>query len=210
MLNFLLNIIFPPTCIGCNKEDSWLCKECKNQIITTPKESFDDNIKLYIACAKSPILKKLVYQYKYSFKKIYKDYIGELLLICCTKFFCSDENFIFVPIPLHWRKKNNRGYNQSEELSLFLSKKLNKPTLNLIIRKVFTKPQATLKKIDRLKNLENAFEIDKTICNKILCDTKIILVDDIYTTGTTMKNAQLVLKNYGFTNICGLVLSRGL
>lgn len=98
---------------------------------------------------------------------------------------------VIVPIPLHKKRLKKRGFNQAELLSNELSKLLGIPVVNALERIKETAFQASLNYNERQENLKGSFKVvDKTIKNK-----KILLVDDIYTTGATVKTASEVLRN---------------
>ena len=218
--DFFLNLLFPKFCLGCQKESTYLCDDCRalldisefsyclceangspKRLLTTktptgqigkcPKCQDKKLAGLYFALPykEKHLTKKLVYQFKYS--PYLKDLAKTLASILVEHFVLSGkntddiwENSILVPVPLDIRKLKTRGYNQSEELGKELSKVLQIPviTKNLVKTKS-TKPQMELKKHDREKNLEGAFLVNNP---KELLGKKIFLVDDVYTTGSTM------------------------
>ncbi len=100
---------------------------------------------------------------------------------------------IICPIPLHWSRYLERGYNQSGLVAKELAKELNIKYSKLLIRKKKTKQQAKLTRLERSHNLINAFSLKAiNIKNK-----KIILVDDVITSGATIASAVTVLSNAG-------------
>lgn len=118
------------------------------------------------------------------------------------------ENATLVPVPLHWRKQFFRGFNQS----LLIANELNKlaPTTRItpILRRVkFTRSQTRLKRETRWDNVKNAFAIRP----KTRLDSKIryILVDDVYTTGATLKMCASLLKAHGATHVDVVTLCHG-
>lgn len=89
-----------------------------------------------------------------------------------------------VPVPLHRFKSANRWFNQSEEIALSMSKKMNIPILNLFTKTHMTKPQASLKNIaQRHENVKSTFKIK---AKGLIAGKSILLVDDVYTTGATI------------------------
>jgi len=157
------------------------------------------------------LTKKLIYQLKY--QPYLKDLAGTLASILIEHFIISGKNTdeiwdngILVPVPLDKKKMKIRGYNQSEELAKELSKVLQIPMIsNNLIKVKNTKPQMELSKEEREKNLENAFAIKNP---EKFSGKKIFLVDDVYTTGSTMQQCAKVLKENGAKNIWGVVLAR--
>jgi len=119
----------------------------------------------------------------------------------------SFQDFVLVPIPLHKKKFKQRGFNQSEEIAKELSKTLGLPIFNNILIKIKqTLDQVELKKEEREKNIKGVF-----FCQKpdLIFDQKILLVDDVFTTGSTMEECALTLKRAGAKEVWGIVVARG-
>jgi len=137
----------------------------------------------------------------------------ELFLSFCgedkafTKF-VRQKNVVLVPIPLYWQRKNWRGFNQAELLGQMIAKKLGISFLpDLLIRVRNTKEQTKLKKEKRQKNVLGAFKINH--CSSVIShQSSIILFDDVWTTGATIKECTKVLKRKGFKKVWGLTLAR--
>jgi len=163
------------------------------------------------------LTRKLIYQFKY--QPYLKDLAKTLASILIEHFVLSGkntdeiwENSVLIPVPLDKKKLKIRGYNQSEELAKELAKVLKVPVVsNVLIKIKSTKPQMELSKEEREKNLENAFEIypsgHKQNPEKI-SGKKVFLVDDVYTTGSTMQECAKTLKNSGIKQVWGIVLAR--
>lgn len=93
-----------------------------------------------------------------------------------------------IPVPIHKSKRNLRGYNQAEVIATELGERLHIPVItDLLIRTRKTLPQKELDNKARKRNLEQAFEINRTVLNKYNKMGKVLLVDDIYTTGNTIE-----------------------
>lgn len=113
-----------------------------------------------------------------------------------------------VPVPLHWRKRWFRGYNQAESFASALGQKLSVPVYTEVLKRVrYTEPQKGLDSRQRRKNLQRAFDAAKNAENRINNCTTILLVDDIYTTGATLEACAGVLRRLGvqrvyFTCLC--------
>ena len=214
LLHSLSNLFFPPQCFCCNQRidsSEILCEKCSNELIGLKENScvfcnkntvnsficeeckqeypFDEVVSVYTF---NLPLQRMIRHFKYNeFKKI-GTFLGCKLADRISKYpFHSQIDYI-LPVPLHKTKKRFRGFNQSEIIAKALSVKLNIPILkNVLKRKKFTQTQTKLKKHEREKNVANAFQIKKfgTIENKSL-----LLVDDVLTTGSTMKSIALLLK----------------
>ena len=100
-------------------------------------------------------------------------------------------DFIIIPIPLHKRRQRERGFNQAEELGKVLSPLLKIPMKNdVLFRQKYTKPQARLK-TGREENIKNAFIVNT---NESIIGKKIILIDDVATSLSTLEEAAKYLK----------------
>lgn len=104
---------------------------------------------------------------------------------------------IVCPIPLHWSRYLERGYNQSALIAKSLAKELNLDYMKLLKRKKKTKQQAKLSRLERKQNLEDAFSfVDHNIRHK-----NIILLDDVVTSGATTAAAIKILEKAGASSI---------
>ena len=108
-----------------------------------------------------------------------------------------DKKFVIIPVPLHWRRENWRGFNQAEIIAAEVGKILNlNINNNLIKRFKNTRKQAVSNKMERQENLKDAFEIcDFTKMNRLF-PKNVIIFDDVWTTGNTIKNIiKIIPKN---------------
>jgi len=141
--------------------------------------------------------------------------ILELFLSFCgedrglTKF-VSQEGVYLVPIPLHWQRHNWRGFNQAELLGQMIADGLGIGFIpDLLMRHKKTKPQSKLDKETRAKNIQGAFAINKKTLKLSNSKTlKLLLFDDVWTSGATLKEAGQVLKRNGVKQVWGLTLAR--
>jgi ComF family protein len=210
--NFILDLLFPKFCFGCKKEGSFLCQDCL-ATIDIFKEHRKLKIKflddLFVATEyKNFLVKRLILALKYEpfAREIAKD-LANLIKIH-FKFLNKKLNFsdfILIPIPLSKKKLKWRGFNQAEEIGKDLSRFLKIPLIsNCLIKIKKTLPQVILSEKERRKNLKGVFQIqnEEKIKNK-----KILLVDDVFTTGTTLSEAAKILKNSGAKKVIGLVVA---
>ncbi|MCI8428961.1 MAG: ComF family protein [Lachnospiraceae bacterium] len=179
-----------PVCLKCGKpllsEEREYCKDCgrKRRWTDCGRASF-----LY-----DEVMRRSIAGYKYGGRREYAAfYAGEILKRCAGEM-KGWKGEVFVPIPLHASRKRKRGFNQAELLSKELSKRSGIPTdAGLLKRVKKTHVQKELNDQERLTNLKDAFSVRK---GKVPCQN-IILVDDIYTTGSTMDAAAKILKKHG-------------
>lgn len=125
-----------------------------------------------------------------------------------------DESFwdidYLIPVPLHYTRIKKRGYNQSEEIAKEISKKRGLPVLkNLLLRTRETTPQSTLQKEARLLNIKNAFGINKFSNYRKLAGKKFVVVDDVFTTGSTINECAKVLHALEPSSIKAVTVARG-
>ena len=159
------------------------------------------------------IVKKLLYQFKYHpYLSDLKVILGRLLyegLIQQEAYerFVSGKNVWITAVPLHKSRERRRGYNQSELLAKELSKALNIEYVPSILGRIkATKPQFELKKEERIKNILGAFRVNSKFQNS-LKGKRIILVDDIATSGATIRECGKILKQSGADNVLGVTLA---
>jgi len=126
------------------------------------------------------------------------------------KFNIFASNPLIVPIPLHYRRSNYRGFNQAELIAQIIAEAtLNKSNADYLLRTKKAKSQVDMEsKEERLKNIKDVFKVPST-ASKQLSDKTIILIDDICTSGATLNEAAKVLKENGVKKVIGLVVARG-
>lgn len=120
-----------------------------------------------------------------------------------------DSPSLLIPIPLHARKLRERGFNQTLDLACALSHELDFPLTPLLQRVKYTAPQKSLEEHEKSQNLKQAFQVDQEGGSHVNRSTRVIILDDIATTGTTLREAAAVLRADGFTSVCALVVARG-
>jgi ComF family protein len=161
------------------------------------------------------LTKKLIRQFKYQpylkdLAKTLASIVAEHLLISGKNTEVIWQNSVLVPIPLDNKKLRNRGYNQSEELAKEMAKILKVPVISDVLIKIKpTKAQAESTKQAREKNLEGAFTVkNPSAIRPEGHPGKIFLVDDVYTTGSTMEECSKILKQAGAKEVWGITIAR--
>ncbi|MCK4588461.1 ComF family protein [Candidatus Woesebacteria bacterium] len=116
---------------------------------------------------------------------------------------------ILVPVPLHPRRKRWRGFNQSEEIGKILAQNMKwEFRSDLLIRKKSTQPQTELKRSQRKHNVKGVFVLNPKYQSLITSHRALVIFDDVWTTGSTIKEAARVLKRKGAKSVWGLTISR--
>lgn len=111
-----------------------------------------------------------------------------------------------VPVPLHSTRKNRRGFNQSDIVARIVSQKLSIPQLDLVVRTKKTPPLAqSASKLHRFASIQRSFELKKSIPLSL---KRILLVDDVYTTGATTKEVIKTIKKHSQTKVFVFVLAQ--
>lgn len=107
---------------------------------------------------------------------------------------------IIIPVPISKKRNRQRGYNQSELILMEIAKSMKDICVltNVLYKVKDTLPQSTLGKEERRNNLKNAYEVRN---NEIIKNKKVLLFDDIYTTGSTVEECSKMLKNAGVYEI---------
>jgi ComF family protein len=228
----ILDFIFPKHCVICRKQGKYLCDSCfvnisfdvKSLCLICDKPTFNGlthpkcKTKYSIdGCFSALVYNKTIQKLIFNFK--YKPYLTDLKVVLSDLFYESiiqNENYarliangrwLMVPVPLSNAKLRKRGYNQSEILAKSLEKRFLIPVVNLLSRTRSTKTQVGLSDLERKLNIKNAFELlnHKSL---ILNQKSVILVDDVVTTGSTLKEAARELKRSGARRVIGLTLAR--
>jgi len=235
MFQALIDFIFPRTCVGCGSWGEYLCPDCVNFLRTIDKPicPYCSQGAIYgqthFSCRQAwglegltsifvyqGIVKEIITKLKYHFATDLSETILEMFLSFCgedkalTKFVLQ-KNVCLVPVPLHWWRRNWRGFNQAELLGQMIAEKLDIGFLpDLLIRKKYTRPQIKFKKEKRIKNIKGAFKINhqSLAINHPPAGGSIILFDDVWTTGATMKECAKLLKSKGIKKVWGLTLAR--
>ena len=200
-INNVLNLIYPNVCGICDKlcKDD-LCKKCETNLNKIAKFKVDYYSNKYFKkhfyiFKYQGIIKEKLIDFKFNEKSyVYKAFVNFMLKN--KKFYDFLKSYdIIIPVPIHNNRKLKRGYNQSsliaKELAYYLDI-LYKD--NVLIKKINNKPQSTKNKNDRTQNVIGAYAVKNS--EKII-NKKILILDDIYTTGSTAGECAKVLKNAG-------------
>jgi ComF family protein len=147
-------------------------------------------------------LRSLIHVFKYGGVMPLTSRLGPLLSGALPR----EQQFdVIVAMPLHWRKKLQRGFNQSELLARFVSRRTGIPFANALRRRKGTAPQAGLTRAQRRTNVAGAFEVSRR--DKVE-GRHVLLIDDVFTTGATAGACSAVLKRAGAKRVSVLTLAR--
>lgn len=225
-----LDLLFPKRCVSCGKLGSYLCPECFARIKRAPfpicplcqRRSFGG--KTHYSCQKPWGLDGLTSLFSYSgpikvaLRKIKFHFLFDLLpsLAKLAEEEIEENEILYhfllekptvVPIPLYWLRENRRGFNQSALLGKYLSQRWGLDFREVLLRQRYTLPQSQLGKKEREQNIRGVFKVRENCPVSSL--SPILLVDDVWTTGATMREAAKVLKRRGVKRVWGLTLAKG-
>lgn len=199
IINYIINLIYPNVCGICDKiSKDDLCKKCEIQLNNIAKINVDiykdKNFSKHLYIFKyEGIIKERLINFKFNDNiYIYKAFVNFMIK---NKKICRFlKNYdIIIPVPIHYRRKIKRGYNQSALIAKEISKNYNsiKYINDVLLKQKNNKPQSTKNKKEREENVIGAYYIknEYKIYNK-----KILLLDDIYTTGSTVNECAKALK----------------
>ncbi len=220
----LLDFLFPPRCVGCKKIGSYICQNCRASIVfrdqlcpacdkpaidgmTHPKCLTAWGLERVVSiCKYQGVVEKAIKQLKYQFVS---DTAQTLIsLIPPSAYLLIPKTAVLYPIPLHKDRLKWRGFNQAQKLAQILAPKLKiKLISGLLIRTQKRTPQADVRsRQNRIKNAQGLFTLSPAV--SISQYPNILLFDDVWTTGATMKEAAKVLKRVGVQKVYGLTIAR--
>jgi len=219
--NFILDLLYPQFCFNCGQEGSYLCEDCQSilgVLNTHQKYTTHPSVgglkDLYFALPyQETLIKNLIQKFKY--QPFVKGLAISLTSLIITHFQLLDNKpnfsgFTLIPVPLEKSKLKRRGFNQAEEIGKELARFLKIPLIpDCLVKIRETLPQVELSDQERKENVKDAFSINPVRCSLSNgVDKKILLVDDIYTTGSTLEECAKVLKKAGAKEIIGIVVAR--
>ncbi|MBQ8804726.1 MAG: ComF family protein [Tyzzerella sp.] len=191
-----------PRCKKCGKPvryaEQEYCQDCKKR-----ETAFEQGKSIWLH--KGPVTWS-IYQFKYHNRRIFGEFYAKELWRLYGKNLKNWNIDVIVPVPLHWKRKRVRGYNQAEIIAHHLGRLSGIPVNAKAVQRVrYTRPQKELNDKERKKNLKEAFQITKH-WKKV---PHVLIVDDIYTTGNTIDAAARVLRQNGAEKIWFLTISIG-
>jgi len=197
-----VRIVGEPYCLKCGKqlsaEAEEYCTDC-----TCHSHFFERGRSLFVY---ENIVRESVYRFKYGGRREYARAYAYLAERQLGDFIRSVNPDVLIPVPLHSKRLYKRGYNQAELLAKEIGRRMGIPILTDVVKRVQnTQPQKELDVAQRQNNLKKAFKINR---NDVKLYTTII-IDDIYTTGSTMDALSALLKEAGAERVFFLCLAGG-
>ena len=236
-LNVSLAFFYPETCQICRAEratvqDGFVCAHCRAQVrfikppfcercglpypgdFTTPFECTNcSELELHFKSARSAVVahnvvREAVHRYKYQRALWFEPFLTDLFLRKAVPALCGQKWDFIVPVPLHSVKRREREFNQAERLAAHLSNATQIPLNPKLLERVRpTATQTLLTRQQRAANMRGAFAVRP---GKRLNGERVILVDDVFTTGATTSACAQVLRAAGAGDVCVWTVARGL
>ncbi len=190
-----------------------VCKKCGKSITDERREfCIDCGRKKHSYCQGKAVfvyegkIKNSMYRFKYANKREYAAFYAEEAAFLYKDWVREKQIEAILPVPMYFWKKRRRGYNQAEVFAEHLGRKLNVPVDKKLVKRIRnTVPQKELNDVQRKSNLKNAFQLASDIVEY----RQVLLVDDIYTTGSTIDEIAGVLSGAGVKNIYYICISIG-
>lgn len=212
LVSLLLSWFFPPLCVICGKTGSYLCPDCLQltTCTTDPQQELAMTTQAKITCISpfqyQPPISMLIKTCKYQSIYGIGDYIAELLY-AHTSLPTAD---CITAVPMYQKKQTERGFNQSELIAKKLAQILRLPYLSLLIKTKATHAQAQQSGSERTQLETSVFKLNANQNWESLATAKILIVDDVVTTGSTLRACcQLLLEKIPNAAITGITCARG-
>lgn len=222
----LLDLVYPTYCLACGAADeNYLCAKCVEMIdiigdmhcykCAIPCETYicsdclSREFAFDWACSAGlyeGALRKAIHALKYDMHIAIVDQLAELMIRCYPHKELNGDVDMVIPIPIHRNRLIERGFNQSEELCRLLCKRIYVPMeTDALFRIRNTRHQVSLPEDKRMLNIKGAFAVRQP---DLVMGRRVLLVDDVFTTGSTLNEAAKVLKESGAESVYVYTLAR--
>jgi len=234
--NAAIGFFYPEICQYCRQEratpdEGFICAECRSnlkwieapfcdrcglpfsgEISTVFVCSNCNDLTLHFRKARSAVLfeeimMEVMHRYKYNQALWFERFLANCLVERAVPELRKEPWDLIVPVPLHPRKEKEREFNQAERLARRLSRASGIPMSKRILRRVEpTRTQTRLSRKERLENVRKAFAL---FPGTHLNGQRIVLIDDVFTTGATSSSCAKVLRDAGAADVCVWTVARG-
>jgi ComF family protein len=203
-LDTALDVIFPPRCIGCKRVGSLLCSECQARFTAPPsiREIGSPLSECRATAEYGGVIREAIHAFKFNNQFRFAPVLADRLFAEWQR--VNWPITLVTAAPLHESRLKERGYNQAAMLASRFADQARVPFQEAAIRRVrATHTQVGLNRAERQMNVTNAFEANSTIVR----NKQIVIVDDVYTTGATLKACADALLKAGATTVWGLTIA---
>ncbi|MBU0672135.1 MAG: ComF family protein [Candidatus Margulisbacteria bacterium] len=203
MWDSILNLIFPPRCEVCKSDSKEaLCQTCFQDI-----KFMKPHLGIYSIAVYDGALRTAIHRFKFKGKKRLAEPLGIIMVkyLSQAPMLEMKEIDVIIPVPLHKKRLRQRGFNQAELLGNVLSRYYGTSLVSALERVNNTQAQFDLPRQERFNNITGAF---KVVDSQSVYNKRVLLLDDIYTTGATIAECSKVLKIAGAKRVEVMTLSR--
>lgn len=203
LIGQLLDLIFPPRCEVCkNGAKEALCRPCLDRV-----KFMKPHLGIYSAAIYEGVLREAIHRFKFNKRKRLAEPLGILLVNYLGQLpgIRIKELDAIVPVPLHKQRLRQRGFNQAEMLGRVISRYFGLPVKTALERSRDTTAQFDLPRPERFQNISGAFKVNDS---QAVYNRRLLLLDDIYTTGATITECVKTLNTAGARRVEVLTLSR--
>ena len=228
-----VSLLYPATCTICGKNvraGEYLCEECEAKIVRilppfckTCSGPFEGSITSAFTCANCAhrtihfdaavaayrgrsIVREIIHEFKYARQIHLRHLVAHWLRAALDDERLRDISFdLIVPEPLHPARQRERGFNQASLLAELLGAETSMPSRPVLQRIRYTTTQTALDRSQRMENLHNAFRLRK---NADVRGLRVLLIDDVLTTGSTLSECARVLKRAGAISVHAATAAR--
>lgn len=228
----LLDFLYPPRCPICDgllkSSKERCCKKCRPKLpwvkgpvcmkcgkpVSNPEQEFcSDCLRTEhyfdqgaAAFTYSGGIRRSLYRMKFGNRRDYLDFYADAMTAACRKYLQQWDPDVIAAVPMHRSRRRKRGYNQAELLAKKISLRTGIPFERKLLRCIRKAgEQKTLNRKERLSNLYGCYEVTREIPRGM----SVLIVDDVYTTGSTMDEIGRILKKSGAASIYFVVLCTG-
>jgi ComF family protein len=230
----LLSLFFPPHCANCDADTSAgvhlcdacagkarrieppMCERCSEPYAGAIFETFTcancAERKLHFDCAVAPylsrgVVREFIHRFKYDRERYLRQPLAAWLAEALNDERLTRRTFdLIVPVPLHSTRQRERGFNQAAELATLLSHRCGVPVTDALQRIRYTTTQTRLAREERMENLRGAFRVRRA---DLVQGRHLLLVDDVFTTGSTVDECARVLRQAGAASVRVATVARG-
>lgn len=200
-------LIKEPRCKKCGKSivcmETEYCYDCNNR-----EHFYEYGFSLWNY---NDVMRKSIANFKYHHRREYVQFYAEEFARVFGKAIIGVKPDAFVPVPVHWTRYVERGYNQAQVLAQAIGVCLDIPVIDdLLVRRKRTVAQKSLDNRERFRNLQHAFSISEKWESSVGKLNRLVIIDDIFTTGSTINSCAKVLKQTGVREVYFGVLCNGI
>lgn len=213
-----------PICLECDDEIGWIrtprCEQCGRQL----DSSYDDLCGVWhcqdcrwlsgdlqiinrAVVQYTPLARDVVSQFKYRGRETLASVLGFLMADAVSREYGQDSVDLITFVPLHATRMAERGFNQAELLANVIGKHLRRPVVELLVREKETPKQSKQTRRQRIQSMDGAFRL-KNPFYPLRRKRQLLLVDDVYTTGATLRACARELSRAGFSHIFAVTFAR--